>query len=191
MSFSLAVFIAALWAIASEMAEDTLINFIYAQFFGTKRLAVAIALSSSALLLLSWILITILGRSISPYLEVVSKSSSILIGGIGVYWLFTSLFKPEKLELTPYEGKSRQLTLVAIQLVFVEELEIFLILAPLALSSFILESVASAALGILVSLAFAMLLRKGLANKMKERLGVLKIISGSVLILLSLLLIIT
>ena len=72
--------------------------------------------------------------------------------------------------------------LVALQLVFIEELEVFLILIPLILASHALEAVSAAAIGISVSVSLAVILRKSFERFVVGKMRYLKVVSGFFLI---------
>ncbi len=74
--------------------------------------------------------------------------------------------------------------LVALQLVSVEELEIFLILVPLILASHALEATSAAAIGIVASVSLAAFLKKDFEKFVVGRLRLLKVVSGLFLIAL-------
>ena len=83
--------------------------------------------------------------------------------------------------------KSRSF-MVLLQLVLVEELEIFLILIPLILASHALEASAAATIGIVSSISMGVLLRKRFERFLAGKFRYLKLVSGAFLLALGIIL---
>ncbi|MEM3637581.1 MAG: hypothetical protein QXX17_06395 [Conexivisphaerales archaeon] len=180
MSFSLAVFIASLWGLSSEMLEDAAVDFIYARIFGLKRLVISLLYSTALLASLTILLVLLFRTTLIAFLPFASTVSAVMIGAVGAYWLYFS-FRGEGEDKIP-EGKGGPFVLV-----FAEVLELFLILLPLSLTSYVEEAATSAVIAVAISIALAIILRRLLGDVIEERLNFkyLKLLSGAVLIFLS------
>jgi|BEDMetMinimDraft_2_1075160.scaffolds.fasta_scaffold00299_6 putative Ca2+/H+ antiporter (TMEM165/GDT1 family) len=179
--FSLAVFIASLWSLSTEMFEDASVDFIYARIFGVRRLVLSLIYSAIILTGLTSILVYIFRTELLPYLPFASKFSAVFLGAVGVYWLIFSLKNGKKAESA---DKSPFL------LVFAEVLELFFILLPLSLTNHVQEAAASAIISVLVSLTSAFLLQRLFGNFLSKNLKIkyLKFLSGIILIFLAIIL---
>ncbi len=191
MSFSIVVFVAALWALSSEMIEDSLVNLIYGHLFGWRNLIYAVITASIILATLASVLIYYTSFILVAYIDLISKAAALLLTAIGIFWLTSSVIARREVSEAGEVGqrRRRKLTfLVALQLVSVEELEIFLILIPLILASYALEATSATAIGILASLSLALLLKRDFERFVVGRIRYLKIISGLFLIILGIIL---
>lgn len=177
MSFSLAVFLASLWGLSSEMLEDAAVDFIYARIFGVRRIVISLVYSAISLTVLTTVLVYLFRTELLPYLPYASRVSALFIGGVGVYWLIFSLRNTEEetIEGSPF------------LLVFAEMLELFFILLPLSLTNYLQEAVTSAVVAVMVSLLSAFLLQRLFGRFVLNKLKIkyLKFLSGIVLILLA------
>lgn len=192
MTFSVAIFVAAVWALSSEMAEDSLVDLIYGHMYGWRTLIRALISASILLVIVSAVSIYLALGFLVEYASFVSRGSAILLGVIGFFWLTSSLNEIRKrersgelaeIERMRPKGKSELRNfLVAFQLVSIEELEILLIIVPLVISSHLLEASLAATIGIIASLSAAALLRKSFERLVAGRLTYLKVVSGVFLI---------
>lgn len=192
MTFSVAIFVAAVWALSSEMAEDSLVDLIYGHMYGWKTLIRALISASIFLGTVSAVSIYFALGLLVQYVSFVSRGSAILLGVIGLFWLTSSLNEIYKgkqsgeldeIERMSPKGKSELRDfLVAFQLVSIEELEILLIIIPLVVSSHVLEASIAASIGIVASLSAAWLLRKGFERLVAGKLAYLKVVSGVFLV---------
>ncbi|MEM3656372.1 MAG: hypothetical protein QXP58_07660 [Thermoprotei archaeon] len=178
MSFSIAVFLASLWGLSSEMIEDAAVDVIYARIFGVRKLILYLVLSVLMLTGLLLVLVFIFRTQLLPYLPYASKLSAIVLGGVGIYWITFSIKGGEQ-----YESKKEDIPFL---LVFTEMFELFLILLPLSLTDYLLEAAASAVGAVVVSLTVALMLRTLLRDFLQRlRIQFLKFFSGIALILLA------
>ena len=192
MAFSVAIFVATVWALSSEMAEDSLVDLIYGHMYGWRTLIRALISASILLVIISAVLIYLALGFLVEYASFVSRGSAILLGVIGFFWLTSSLNEIRKgeqsgelreIERMSPKGKSELRNfLVAFQLVSIEELEILLIIVPLVISSHLLEASLAATIGVSASLSAAVLLRKCFERLVAGRLTYLKVVSGVFLI---------
>ena len=191
MAFSTLVFLAALWALSSEMVEDSLVDLVYGQVYGWRTLVRALISASVLLIAISALLIYYALTLLVQYVGVVTKVSAILLGLIGLFWLASSIIEMVRKEVGELEEirKMRRNVrsgvrnfLIAFQLVSVEELEILLIIIPLVVASHALEASLAAGIGILASLTTAALLRRSFKRLVAGKLRYLKIASGAFLI---------
>jgi uncharacterized membrane protein len=192
LSFSIVIFVAALWALSSEMVEDSLVDLIYGHMFGWRTLIYALLTASAILISISAVVILYASVFLELYIGLIQKGAALLLGGIGVFWLSRSALKPEDYEVEEATEKAGRVNrsnfIVALQLVSVEELEILLIVVPLILASHVLEATIAASMGILISVSMAALLRKRFSRFVEGRMQILKISSGLFLIALGIVL---
>jgi uncharacterized membrane protein len=130
------------------------------------------------------------------YIPLVTKSSAILLGLIGLFWLISSIQEivrraggelEEIRKVRPAKSEVRNF-LIAFQLVSIEELEILLIIIPLVVALHGLEASVAATIGVLASLTTAGLLRRSFEKLVTGKLRYLKLASGAFLIGLGLVL---
>ena len=186
MAFDLVIFIAALWALSTEMVEDSVVDLIYGHLFGWKTFIRALVIASVVVVSASILVVLVASSFLQAYLGPIQKGAAVLLAVIGVFWLVTSILgKEDEIE----EVRSRKGNLsVALQLVSIEELEIVLIVIPLVLSSHALEAGIAASIGVLLSVLLAAVLRGPFSKFVEGRLRQLKVASGAFLILLGLVL---
>ncbi len=185
-AFNAVIFVAALWALSTEMVEDSVVDLIYGQVFGWRTLVRALAVASVVVVSLAAAVILAASTYLVMYVGLIQKGAAVLLGGIGAFWLGRSVFGGEN----EFE-EARSLVgnfPMALQLVSIEELEIVLIVVPLVLASHALEATSAAAVGILVSVSLAALLRKPFSRFVEGRMRTLKVASGLFLILLGIVL---
>ncbi len=183
MSFSVIIFVAALWALSSEMIEDSLVDLIYGHMFGWRNLVYALVTASIILATISSFLIYYASSLLLAYIDLVTKSAAVLLGAIGIFWLGSSILgKRVESQVDEIrkrrEGRRSNSFLITLQLVSVEELEILLVLIPLVIASHTLEASAAAAVGIAASASLGLLIRKDFERFVLGKLRYLKIISG-------------
>ena len=187
MPFSVIIFLAALWALSSEMIEDSLVDLVYGHMFGWRNLIYALIAASLILVTVFSILIYYYSSFLVSNIVLISKGAAVLLGAIGAFWLGSSIINrvgaSEADELWKKRG-GKITFFVTLQLVSVEELEIFLILIPLILASHTLEATSAATIGMVASVSLAAYLRKDFERFVIGRMRYLKMISGSFLIVL-------
>ena len=91
LAFSTVVFIAALWALSSEMVEDSFVDLIYGHVYGWRTLVYALITASVILITISTVSVFYALTLLVRYIGVVTKVSAILLGTIGIFWLTSSL----------------------------------------------------------------------------------------------------
>jgi uncharacterized membrane protein len=190
LSFSIAIFFAALWALSSEMAEDSLVDLVYGHLYGWRTLVRALISASIILVTLSALLVYFALTLLVEFVTVVSRASAGLLVLIGLFWLLSSVRaiarkedEMEELSRIKLDAKSGLRNfMVAFQLVSIEELEILLIVIPLLVSSHGLEAFLAAAIGIATSLTTALVLRRNFEKFVAGKLKYVKIVSGFFLI---------
>lgn len=184
MPFSIAIFIASLWGLSSEMIEDAAIDYIYVRIFGLRKFLFSLLSSTLILLVLSVILVFLFRTSLFLFESYASIFSALLIGAIGIYWLIFSVKGDADEEQYPTEGKS------LFPLVFVEVFELFLILLPLSIANHLQEAIISGIVAVLFSISLAVVIKKSFEKVIKDRLRMrsLKLFSGIVLIALAIIL---
>jgi uncharacterized membrane protein len=196
LAFDTVIFLAALWALSTEMVEDSLVDLVYGHIYGWQTLVYALISASTVLVSISTILIYYSLTILVQYTPLVTKSSAILLGLIGLFWLISSiqeivrraggeLEEIRKVRLAKSEVRN---FLIAFQLVSIEELEILLIIIPLVVASHGLEASLAATIGVLASLTTAALLRRSFEKLVAGKLRYLKLASGTFLIGLGLIL---
>ena len=98
MAFSVAIFVAAVWALSSEMAEDSFVDLIYGHMYGWQTLIRALISASILLVIVSAVSIYLALGFLVEYASFVSRGSAILLGVIGFFWLTSSLNEMRKRE---------------------------------------------------------------------------------------------
>jgi uncharacterized membrane protein len=188
--FSIVIFVGAIWALSSEMVEDSMIDLIYGHIYGWRNVIYALLSASLILVTVSTALIYYSSLFLVVYADLISKDAAVLLGGVGLAWLGSSILRGGGSGLDEHRKKRATKTkfLIVLQLLFIEELEIFLILVPLILASRILEATSAAAIGLSVSVSLAAFLRKGFEKIIVGRTRYLKGISGLFLVGLALVL---
>ena len=173
------------------MLEDSLVDLIYGYMFGWRNLVYALATASVVLTTISTVSIYYAVTIFAKEVELVARVSAVILATIGLYWLISSLAgrKEESGEIEELQrrknGKLRMTTfLPVLQLVTIEELEIFLILIPLIITLHALEALTAGTIGVVLSLSVALLLRKNFERYLAGRVRYLKIVSGAFLITL-------
>jgi uncharacterized membrane protein len=189
--FNTVIFLAALWALSTEMVEDSLVDLVYGHMYGWRTLVYTLVTASLILISISAVSVYYALTLLIQYVSLVTKVSGILIGLIGTFWLGTSILgivRKQQAELEEVRTKNRGGTsgtrnfLVALQLVSIEELEILLIIIPLVVASHAIEASLAAAIGVIASVATAALLRRSFEKLVAGKLRYLKIASGTFLI---------
>jgi uncharacterized membrane protein len=159
--------------------------------FGWRNLIYALIAASLILVTAFSILIYYYSSFLVSNIVLISKGAAVLLGAIGAFWLGSSIINrvwtSEADELRNKRG-GKITFFVTLQLVSVEELEIFLILIPLILTSHTLEATSAATIGIVASVSLAAYLRKDFERFVVGRMRYLKMISGSFLIVLGVIL---
>jgi uncharacterized membrane protein len=196
LSFNTVIFLAALWALSTEMVEDSFVDLVYGHIYGWRTLVYALLSASTLLVSISAILIYYSLTILAQYIAVVTRGSAILLGVIGLFWLVSSIQEIVRRaggELEEIRNVRRAKSdvrnfLIAFQLVSIEELEILLIIIPLVVASHGLEASLAATIGVLASLTTAALLRRSFEKLVAGKLRYLKLASGTFLIGLGLIL---
>jgi uncharacterized membrane protein len=195
--FSTVIFLAALWALSTEMVEDSLVDLVYGHMFGWRTLVYALVISSVILTGISAVSVYYALTLLIQYVSLVTKISSILIGLIGSFWLGSSILGIVREEHGELEEARRMRQagtsgarnfLVTLELVSIEELEILLIIIPLVVASHAIEASLAGFMGIIASVIAAALLRRSFEKLVAGKLRYLKIASGAFLIGLGILL---
>ncbi len=196
MSFNTVIFFAGLWALSTEMVEDSLVDLVYGHIYGWPTLVYALISASTVLVSISAILINSSLTIFIQYIAVMTKGSAILLGLIGLFWLASSIQEivrragGELEEIRNVRGAKSEVRnfFIAFQLVSIEELEILLIIFPLVITSHGLEASLAATIGILASLTMAALPRRSFERLVAGKLRYLKLASGTFLVGLGLIL---
>jgi uncharacterized membrane protein len=189
--FNTVIFLAGLWALSSEMVEDSLVDLVYGHIYGWRALVYALVSASIVLASISAILIYYSLTILVQYIAVVTKGSAILLGLIGLFWLVSSILgivgrtaglELEEIRKSTLAKSEVRNFLIAFQLVSIEELEILLIIIPLVVASHGLEASLAATIGVLASLTTAALLRRSFERLVAGKLPYLKLASGAFLV---------
>jgi uncharacterized membrane protein len=196
LSFNTVIFLAGLWALSTEMVEDSLVDLVYGHIYGWRTLVYALISASTVLISISAILIYYSLTILAQYIAVVTRGSAILLGLIGLFWLVSSIQEiirragEELEEIRNIRGAKSEVRnfFIAFQLVSIEELEILLIIVPLVVASHGLEASLAATIGVLASLTTAALLRRSFERLVTGKLRYLKLASGAFLVGLGLIL---
>jgi uncharacterized membrane protein len=190
LSFNTVVFFASLWALSTEMVEDSLVDLVYGHVYGWRTLVYALVSASIVIVTISALSIYYALNTLVQDISIVTRGSAILLSMIGLFWLVSSIWQIVRKSGAELEeiGNVRRTKsevrnfLVAFQLVCIEELEILLIIIPLIIASHVLEASLSASIGVLTSLTMAALLRRNFERLVSGKLRYLKLASGAFLI---------
>ncbi len=93
MPFDVIIFVAALWALSSEMIEDSLVDLIYGHMFGWRNLIRALVTVSLILGVIFSVLIYYASSFLVIYVDSISKGAAVLLGIIGAFWLGSSILR--------------------------------------------------------------------------------------------------
>jgi uncharacterized membrane protein len=194
--FSLVVFFAALGALSYEMVEDNFVNLIYARMFGWRSLLLAFVAAVVIVVPVTVAFVLVAPFVFRSYFSLFAKGAAILLIGVGIGWLGFSLLRKE---LEPEEvrearervRRGRRSLALATQLMVIEETEIVVILVPLALAGHSAEAIVAGIVAAAGALVVAMMLRRAFAKLVEGRFRLLKAISGSALVILGLVLLLS
>lgn len=170
------ILISALWAIGTETIEDSFALTIYRALFGTRivRYALIASLVTTGLTVAG---LAFFGATLFSYSIYVTYGSGLFFIGLGIYWI-VAFRKTREQEI---KGKGAVTALPAFMIVFAEMMEITVLLIPLIVANYLGEVV----FAYIASIGFTLLFLSAVGSrlgKFKQRLQLLKIISGIALI---------
>jgi len=168
------------------MVEDSLVNLVYGHIFGWRTLIESLLIASVILVSAASLIVFYASTSLQTYQGPIQKGAAVLLGLVGAFWLGRSALGGED-EIVEARARVGNLFL-ALQLVSIEELEVLLVMVPLILASHALEATIAASVGGIISLTSAGLLRRPFSRFVEGRMRVLKLASGTFLIILGIIL---
>jgi len=80
-----------LWALSTEMVEDSLVDLVYGHIYGWRTLVYALISASAIHVGIAALSIYYALTILVQYIAVVTKGSAILLGLIGLFWLVSSI----------------------------------------------------------------------------------------------------
>jgi len=184
----LAILLASLWSLSTEMIEDIFVDLAYGSLFGWNNLSKGILISSVVLFLVSAAILKLAFDWVAISLPYLKLASAVLLASFGGYWLYESLMGDHDLfQGREVPNKERSNVKVVTQLVMVEELEVLLIVIPLIASSHATEAIISLIFAVGFSLSMAAAMRRKFESLLKSRIRHLKFASGVALLVMGLL----
>lgn len=194
--FSVAILLAALFGLSYEMIEDNFVNLICARIFGWRTLLLASVVAAIVVVPLSVGIVLATPVLLRSYLPIIEKLAGLTLLGVGIGWLAFAIFhrdeEPEEVrDAREQERRQRRSLALATQLMVVEYAEVVAILIPLAVAGHSAEAVVAGGVAIVVALLVALTLRRPFAELVRGRFRLLKAVSGTALLLLGVVLILT
>lgn len=185
MAFDFIIFATVLYALTTEIIEDSFVLIIYQITFGKKNLFYGLLAASVTIVFILIVLVLYGIPNIEPYSEYVVTGSGLFLVGLGSFWILKfwlvriGIMKEE----SETEQKSITKSFASFTMVFVELLEILAILVPFILTSHILETSLSIAISIAISTGLMFVVGGRLRKKLENKLTQVKLFAGMALIL--------
>ncbi len=185
MAFDLIIFATVLYALTTEIIEDSFVLIIYQITFGKKNVFYGLLAASVTVVFILIVLVLYGIPNIEPYSEYVVTGSSLFLVGLGSFWILKfwlvriGIMKEE----SETEQKSITKSFASFTMVFLELLEILAILVPFILTNHILETSLSAAISIVISTGLMFVVGGRLRKKLENKLTQVKLFAGMALIL--------
>lgn len=185
MAFDLIIFATVLYALTTEIIEDSFVLIIYQIAFGKKNIFYGLLAASVTVVFILIALVLYGIPNIEPYSEYVVTGSGLFLVGLGSFWILKfwlvriGIMKEE----SETEQKSITKSFASFTMVFLELLEILAILVPFILTNHILETSLSAAISIIISTGLMFVVGGRLRKKLENKLTQVKLFAGMALIL--------
>jgi len=185
MTFDLIIFATVLYALTTEIIEDSFVLIIYQITFGKKNVFYGLLAASVTVVLILIALVLYGIPNIEPYSEYVVTGSGLFLVGLGSFWILKfwlvrfGIMKEE----SETEQKSITKSFASFTMVFLELLEILAILVPFILTNHILETSLSIAISIVISTGLMFVVGGRLRKKLENKLTQVKLFAGMALIL--------
>jgi len=185
MTFDLIIFATVLYALTTEIIEDSFVLIIYQITFGKKNVFYGLLAASVTVVLILIVLVLYGIPNIEPYSEYVVTGSGLFLVGLGSFWILKfwlvriGIMKEE----SETEQKSITKSFASFTMVFIELLEILAILVPFILTNHILETSLSVAISIVISTGLMFVVGGRLRKKLENKLTQVKLFAGMALIL--------
>lgn len=185
MVFDFIIFATVLYALTTEIIEDSFVLIIYQITFGRKNVFFGLLAASVTVIFILSILILYGIPNIEPYSEYVITGSGLFLVGLGSFWILR--FWLVKIGIMKEESETGQKSITksfaSFTMVFVELLEILAILVPFILTNHILETSLSVAISITISTGSIFVFGGRLRKKLENKLTQVKLFAGMALIL--------
>ena len=185
MAFDFIIFATVLYALTTEIIEDSFVLIIYQITFGKKNVFYGL-LAASVTVVFILIVLALYGiPNIEPYSDYVVIGSGLFLVGLGSFWILKFWFVRIGImkEESETEQKSITKSFASFTMVFLELLEILAILVPFILTNHILETSLSAAISIVISTGLMFVVGGRLRKKLENKLTQVKLFAGMALIL--------
>lgn len=188
MNFDIIVFATALYALTTEIIEDSFVLIIYQFTFGKKSVIYGLVFASVTVSSILVLLVLYGIPIIETYSEYVVKASGLFLIGLGGYWMIRFLFVKmnilkEESEESELKQKSVTKSLTPFIMIFVELLEILAILIPFVLTNHIIETSLSVVVSLAISIVLMFVIGGRLRSKFENKLGQVKMFAGMALVL--------
>lgn len=185
MAFDFIIFATVLYALTTEIIEDSFVLIIYQITFGKKNVFFGLLVASVTVIFILSILVLYGIPNIEPYSEYVITGSGLFLVGLGSFWILK--FWLVRMGIMKEESETGQKSItksfVSFTMVFVELLEILAILVPFILINHILETSLSVAISIAISTGSIFVFGGRLRKKLENKLTQVKLFAGMALIL--------
>jgi len=185
LAFDFIIFATALYALTTEIIEDSFVLVIYQIAFGKRNVFYGLLAASAAVASILVVLVLYGMPNIEKYSEYVVTGSGLFLVGLGSFWIVKfwlvrlGIMKKE----TDSEQKSITKSFASFVMAFVELLEILVILVPFVLTNHIIETSLSLAVSIAISAVLMFVIGTRLRSKLSNRLTQVKLFAGMALIL--------
>jgi hypothetical protein len=185
MAFDLIIFATILYALTTEIIEDSFVLIVYQITFGKKNVFYGLLAASVTVVFILLVLVLYGISNIEPYFEYVVTASGLFLVGLGSFWIlkFCLVRIGVMKEESETEQKSITKSFASFTMVFLELLEILAILVPFILTNHIFETSLSAAISIVISTGLMFVVGGRLRKKLENKLTQVKLFAGMALIL--------
>lgn len=188
MNFDIIIFATALYALTTEIIEDSFVLIIYQITFGKKTVIYGLVFASVTVASILVLLVLYGIPIIETYSEYVVKGGGIFLIGLGGYWMIRFLLVKmnilkEESEESELKQKSITKSITPFIMIFVELLEILAILIPFVLTKHIIETTLSVIVSVSISLILMFVIGGKLRSKFENKLSQVKMFAGMALIL--------
>lgn len=185
MAFDFIIFATVLYALTTEIIEDSFVLIIYQITFGRKNVFFGLLAASVTVIFILIILVLYGIPNIEPYSGYVITGSGLFLVGLGSFWILK--FWLVRMGIMKEESETGQKSITksfaSFTMVFVELLEILAILVPFILTNHVLETSLSVAISVAVSTGLMFVVGGRLRKKLENKLTQVKLFAGMALIL--------
>jgi hypothetical protein len=184
MAFNFIIFAAALYALTTEIIEDSLVLVIYQIAFGKRNVLYGLLAASVTVAFILLFLVFYGIPNMAQYSGYVVTGSGMFLTGLGGFWMTRFwLVRMGIMKEESEEQKSVTKSLAAFTMIFVESLEVLAILVPFVLTNHVIETSLSFAISIAISVVLMFAVGSRLRRKLANRLTQVKLFAGMALVI--------